>query len=72
MFRAGLSPIVKEKVLEDTTIIPYWYKPPDKLIEHQFKAIILADQLFCLKRMDFTIGGNHGGGKFCMTLKILF
>ena len=28
-------PIVKEKVLQDKTIIPYWYKPPDELIQHQ-------------------------------------
>jgi hypothetical protein len=45
----GFPPIVKEKVLEDKTIIPYWYKPPDKLIQHQLKAIVLADQLLGLK-----------------------
>jgi hypothetical protein len=68
LFRAELPPIVKEKVLQD----PYWYKPPDELIQHLLKAIVLTDQLLGLKRVDFTISGDHGGGKFCMTLKILF
>jgi hypothetical protein len=37
------------------------YKSPDKLIEQQLKAIVLAEQLLGLKRVDFAIGGHHGG-----------
>jgi hypothetical protein len=65
-------PTVKEKVLEDKTIVPYWYKLPDELVQHQLKTIVQAEQLHGLKRVDFTIGGDHGGGKFRMTLKVLF
>jgi hypothetical protein len=65
-------PTVKEKVLEDKTIVPHWYKLPDELVQHQLKTIVQAEQLHGLKRVDFTIGGDHGGGKFRMTLKVLF
>jgi hypothetical protein len=57
--------------LPDKTIIHYWYKKPDELIEHQLERLISAEQLDGLKRVDFTIGRDHGGGKFCVTLKLL-
>ncbi len=65
-------PIVREKVLEDKTIITYWYKAPDELLKHQLKYMVTPHQLVELNRVDLTIGGDHGGGKFRMTLKILF
>jgi hypothetical protein len=33
--------------------------------------IITPGQLKNLKRVDMTIGGDHGGGKFRVTLKLL-
>ena len=45
---------------------------PDELVQHQLKTIVQAEQLHGLKRVDFTIGDDHGGGKFRMTLKVLF
>jgi len=65
-------PTVNEKVLEDKAIIPYWYKSPDGLLKHQLKYMVTPWQLLDLHHIDLTIGGDHGGGKFCRTLKILF
>ena len=64
-------PIVDRKVLEDKTVIHYWYKRPDQLIQHQLGRIVTQDQLQGLKRVDFTVGGDHGGSKFRVTLKLL-
>jgi hypothetical protein len=58
-------------MLLDKTTIHYWYKKPDELILHQLHKIITEEQLHGLKRVDFTIGGDHGGGKFHVTLKML-
>ncbi len=63
---------MKKKILDDKTIITYRYKLPDELVQHQLKMIVQAEQLRGLKRVDFSIVGDHGGGKFCMTLKVLF
>jgi hypothetical protein len=49
--------------LEDKTIVPFWYKSPDLLIQHQLKNMVTAEQLIGLQQVDFTIGGDHGGGK---------
>jgi len=64
-------PTIGEKVLEDKTTIPFWYKSLDQLIQHQLKNIVTAEQLVGLKRVDLTIGGDRGGGKFRMALKVL-
>ncbi len=64
-------PTVDRLQLADKTIINYWYKVPDELIKHQLGKIIKPDQLLNLKRVDFTVGGDHGGGKFRVTLKLL-
>ena len=63
---------MKKKILDDKNIITYRYKLPDELVQHQLKTIVQAEQLRGLKRVDFSIGGDHGGGKFRMTLKVLF
>ena len=64
-------PVVDRKVLEDKSTVHYWYKQPDLLIKHQLGRIISPDQLDGLKRLDLTVGGDHGGGKFHVTLKLL-
>jgi hypothetical protein len=62
--RQDFPPIVDEKILEDKTCISFWYNSPDELIQHQLKNMVMAEQLEGLQRVDFTIGGDHGGGKF--------
>jgi hypothetical protein len=57
--------------LEDRTIIDYWYKEPDKLISNQTDVMVKESQLEGVKRVDLCIGGDHGGGKFRMSLKVL-
>jgi len=64
-------PTVSKIQLEDKTIIHYWYKDPANLIKHQLGKITTPGQLKNLKHVDMTIGGNHGGGKFRVTLKLL-
>jgi hypothetical protein len=73
-FFAGneFPPVVDRKVLEDKTVIDFWFKEPHKMLEHQINNIIKRDQLQGLTRVDLSVGGDHGGGKFRMTLKILF
>jgi hypothetical protein len=64
-------PTIGKKVLEDKTVIPFWYKLPDQLMKHQLKSMVTAEQLEGLQRVDFTIGGDRGGSKFWMALKCL-
>jgi hypothetical protein len=42
------------------------------MLEHQINNIIKRDQLQGLTHVDLSVGGDHGGRKFRMTLKILF
>jgi hypothetical protein len=53
-------------ILPDKTTIHYWYKKPVNLIKHQLERILSAEQLDALKTVNFTIGGDHGGGKFVL------
>jgi len=65
-------PTVDKKVLEDKTVIPFWYKRPDLLLQHQLKSMIDAEKLKLLQQLDIVVGGDHGGGKFRMTMKVNF
>ncbi len=65
-------PVVDRIVLADKTIVDYWYKEPDLMLTHQINNIINQDELPHVTSVDLTVGGDHGGGKFRMTLKILF
>jgi hypothetical protein len=65
-------PNVGKRVLVDKTVIPFWYKVPDLLMKYQLKSMVSAEQLEGLQRDDFTIGGDHGDGKFRTALKCLF
>jgi hypothetical protein len=68
-FFAGteFAPVVNQKVLEDKTVIDYWYKEPDLMLIQQINNIIQQDQLPHVSSVDLTVGGDHGGGKFQMT-----
>jgi hypothetical protein len=66
----NFSSMVKTKVLEDKTIIPYWYKWPDIYLQMQLKNMINLPLLPKLIKVDIIIGGDHGGGKFCMLIKV--
>jgi hypothetical protein len=56
--------MVKTKILEDKTIIPYWYKWPDIFLQKQLKNMIDLSLLPQLIKVDIIIGGDHGGGKY--------
>jgi hypothetical protein len=66
------SPMVKTKILEDRTIIPFWYKRPDIFLQKQLKNMIDLPLLPQLIKVDIIIGCDHGGGKFCMSMKVNF
>jgi hypothetical protein len=51
-------------------LIPFWYKRPDLLLQHQLKSMIDAEKSKLLQQLDIVIGGDHGGGKFRMTMKV--
>jgi len=52
-------------------MIPFWYKEPDKMLQHQVSYVLVEDDLVDVKRVDFTVGGDHGGGKMRFVLKML-
>jgi len=54
------------------TVILFWYKRPDLLLQHQLKSMIDAEKLKLLQQLDIVTGGDHGGGKFWMTMKVNF
>ena len=56
------SPMVKTKILEDKTIIPFWYKRPEIFLQKQLKNMIDLSLLPQLIKVDIIIGGDHGGG----------
>ncbi len=66
------SPMVKTKILEDKTIIPFWYKRPEIFLQKQLKNMIDLSLLPQLIKVDIIIGGDHGGGKFRMSMKVNF
>jgi len=70
--RNEYPPVVDKITLPDKTIIDFWYKEPDKMLQHQINNIIKKQQLGQLTHIDLSVGGDHGGGKFWMTFKILF
>jgi hypothetical protein len=49
---------------KNKTVIPYWYKSPDELIKNQINEISKEEDLEGLESVKFTVGGDHGGGKF--------
>ncbi len=59
-------------ILPDKTVINYWYKEPHKMLQQQISQIIKTEELIGLRHVDISVGGDHGGGKFQMTLKVLF
>jgi hypothetical protein len=65
-------PTVDKKVLEDKTIIPLWFKRPDHLLQSQLPKLIDISKLKDLMHVDLIVGGDHGGGKLRMTLKVNF
>jgi len=68
----GFPPTVDMLELPDKTIVELWFKEPDKLIQHQINIMIKDEELDGLQRVDLYIGGDHGGGKVQMSLKVLF
>ena len=65
-------PTVDKKVLEDKTIIPFWFKRSDQLLQSQLPKLIDISKLKDLMHIDIIVGGDHGGGKFRMMLKVNF
>jgi hypothetical protein len=65
-------PVVDKITLPEKTIIDFWYKEPDKMLQHQINNIKKKQQLGQLTHVDLSVGGDHDGGKFWMSLKVLF
>jgi len=65
-------PTVKTIELPDKTLVEFWYKLPHLLIQHQINTMINYLGLDGITRLDICVGGDHGGGKFRMSLKLLF
>jgi hypothetical protein len=63
---------VDKTVLEDKTIIPFWYKQPDQLLQSQPTKMIDVSKLKDLMQVGIIVSGDHGGGKFRKTLKVNF
>ncbi len=68
----AFHPTVDKLALEDKTIINFRYKLPDKLLVHQINEIVTFSDLEGLKYVEIVTGGDHGGGRFRMGLKLLF
>jgi hypothetical protein len=58
----AFRPTVDKLVLEDKTVINFWYKLPDKLLAHQINEIVTFGDL--LNKAEIVTGGDHGGGRF--------
>lgn len=41
------------------------------MLQHQVSYVLVEDDLVDVKRVDFTVGGDHGGGKMRFVLKML-
>ena len=66
------KPTCERKLLEDKTVVRYWYKPPDLLLCHQLEHMISEKDLGLVEEVHCTVGGDNGDGKFQMTLKVLY
>jgi hypothetical protein len=64
-------PTIDVYITQDDTKVRYWYKKPNELLKHQIAHIITADDVKNLQHLDFTVGGDHGKGRFRMTFKML-
>jgi hypothetical protein len=58
-------------VLADKTIVLFWWKHPDELLQHQINYMFKVEDLEGLESDDIATGGDHGGGRFQMLLKLL-
>jgi len=64
-------PSVDQIVLADKTIVTFWWKRPDELLQHQINYMFKVQDLELLESVDIATGGDHGGGRFRMLLKLL-
>jgi hypothetical protein len=64
-------PSVDRIVLADKTIVPFWRKRPDELLQHQINYVFQLEDFEGLVSVDIATGGDHGGGRFRMLLKLL-
>jgi hypothetical protein len=66
---SDFPPTALTKLLEDKSILPYWYKRPDLYLQERLTDMIDSSLIRDLVRVDVIIGGDHGGRKFHMTMK---
>ena len=55
--------------LDNKADVFFWYKEVDKLLEHQVQHIVSSQDMADVVLIDLVVGGDHGIGKFRMTLK---
>jgi len=53
-------------------VVFYWYKLPELLVRHQLEQMMSEQDLGLVEEVHFTVGGDHGGGRFWITLKVMF
>jgi hypothetical protein len=68
----NFKPTCKQKFLEDKTLVRFWFKSPDELARQQIQQMITDQDLSEVQSVHFTVVGDHGRGKFRMTLKFCF
>ncbi len=66
-----LVAVAVNEVAPDKTCIEYWYEKPHKLLQHYARFIFSRETFQEISGVDFTIGGDHGKGRFWMMFKII-
>ena len=66
-----MPPKCKHYIQTDGTKIHYWNKRIDKLVNLFMENIMTNKTFDMLQKIDPVIGGDHGQGAFCGTVKII-
>jgi hypothetical protein len=59
-----VHPSVDRTILPDKTIVSYWWKHPDKLLQHQINYVVKVEDLQGLQSIVIATRGDHGDGRF--------
>ena len=70
-FGQEFAPTTKVHTLADKTKIEYWYKAPADMLVRYAQNILSMENVQDLECVDYTVGGDHGKGRFRMILKVI-